>query len=240
MADLAMMMTIPLALVGLHLAQSYVLGLPESTFRIGFTSLVAVAVTLWSATRLYRRSRALDAARLGLDAEIAVGQELDQLMREGAAVFHDFPADGFNIDHVVISPRGIYAVETKGYAKPNRSRGLEDAKVRYDGRALHFPNWTTSKPLEQAERQAAWLKKWLSSAVGTPVSVTPVLAFPGWFVERTGRGPVWLFNGKELRSLLNQRSAPAIEGQLVRQAAHQVEQRCRNVSPSYRPLDQGG
>ncbi|TVO58603.1 nuclease-related domain-containing protein [Denitromonas halophila] len=240
MADLAMMMTMPLMLVGLHLAQSYLLGAPESTFRIGFTTVAAIGMTLWSARRLYKRSRSLDFARLGLDAEIAVGQELDQLMREGAAVFHDFPAEGFNIDHVVISPSGIYAIETKGYSKPNRSRGAENAKVGFDGHALHFPNWTTTKPLEQAERQAAWLKKWLSNAVGTSVSVTPVLALPGWFVERAGRGSVWVFSGKEIRKLLSQRSAPAVDAQLVRQAAHQVEQRCRNVSPTYRPLDQGG
>ena len=38
-----------------------------------------------------------------VDAEVAIGQELDQLMRDGAAVFHDMPAERFNIDHVVIA-----------------------------------------------------------------------------------------------------------------------------------------
>jgi hypothetical protein len=42
-----------------------------------------------------------DNLRAGYDAELAVGQELDKLMREGAWVFHDVPGENFNIDHVV-------------------------------------------------------------------------------------------------------------------------------------------
>ena len=40
--------------------------------------------------------------RLGLDCERAVGQELNQLMLDGYRIYHDFPAENFNIDHVVI------------------------------------------------------------------------------------------------------------------------------------------
>jgi len=54
----------------------------------------------------------------GYDAELSVGQELNQLMRQGAVVFHDLPADGFNIDHVLISALGVFAIETKEYTKP--------------------------------------------------------------------------------------------------------------------------
>ena len=38
--------------------------------------------------------------------------------------------------------------------------------------------------IEQAKRQAQWLSKWLSSAVGDLSELRPVLALPGWFVER--------------------------------------------------------
>ena len=40
-------------------------------------------------------------------------------MRDGFAVFHDVPGDkAFNVDHVVIGPQGVFAVETKGRGKP--------------------------------------------------------------------------------------------------------------------------
>ena len=236
-ADMAITTTLPTTLVGLHLAQSHIFSRPESLFRLGFTVAMIAASVLWAAARVYRRARKLDHLRLGLDAEVAAGQELNQLMRDGAAVFHDLPADGFNIDHVVVSTRGIFAVETKGYSKPNASRGAEGATVSYDGKMLSFPDWKTRKPLEQAERQAVWLSKWLSRAVGAPVSAIPVVTLPGWFVKRTGRGKVWLFSGKELGQLLKQRGGEVVSEQLAAQVAHQVEQRCRNVAPSYREAD---
>jgi hypothetical protein len=94
-------------------------------------------------------------------------------------------------------------------------------------------NRTSKEPLEQAERQAAGLAKWLSSAVGSPVSVLPVVALPGWFVERTGRGRVRVFSGKELAGLLRSRGTQALTAQDVQRIAHQVEQRCRTVAPRY-------
>jgi hypothetical protein len=185
--------------------------------------------------RLIKAASRLDQLRAGFDAELAVGQELDQLMRSGAYVFHDFPAEKFNIDHVVIAPEGLFAVETKGYTKPNRGRGKEDATVRFDGKSLHFPTWKTTEPLDQARRQADWLEKWVTNAVGDPVKVTPVLALPGWYIERSGRADVRVFSGRELPGLLKSRGVAPLTAQTLQRVAHQIEQRCRDVSPRYAP-----
>ncbi len=148
----------------------------------------------------------------------------------------------FNIDHVVIAPQGVFAVETKGYAKPNRDGGTADATVVFDGKALVFPQWSGSKPLEQADRQAKWLATWLTSATGERVHVAPVVALPGWYVDRKGRGDVLVFSGRELRKhLLRARTAQPIAAEQVQRIVHQVEQRCRNVEPGFRPqTDSGG
>ena len=118
--------------------------------------------------------------QLGLDCERSVGQELNQLMLEGCRVFHDFQADNFNIDHVVIAGNGIFAIETKGRSKPDRGRGQEDVLVTYDGHTLQFPTWREREPIEQAKRQATWLAAWLTKAVGeqhtrvaAPLSINP-------------------------------------------------------------------
>lgn len=228
---------LPLLLLALHLAQSYVLGIPENAFRTTFLSalgLVCVGVLL---RNLVTRVSRLDNLRLGYDAEVAVGQELDQLMRQGAFVFHDFPADRFNIDHIVIAPQGVFAVETKGYSKRNDLKGSERARVEFDGKQLRFPAWTSSEALEQAERQAKWLAAWLSRATGGPIGVTPVLALPGWYVERKGRGGVQVFSGRELVRLLDARPNRPLTAAEVQQVVHQVDQRCRNVKPSYQSGD---
>lgn len=173
---------------------------------------------------------------LGLDAELAVGRELDQLMRDSALVFHDLPAEKFNVDHVVIAPQGVFSVDTKGYTKRNRGGGADDAKVVYDGQTLVFPTWSSNKPPQQAKRQAVWLAKWLSSATDEAVQVVPVLALPGWYIECEGRGDVLVFSGRELRKrLFRARTAQPIPPEQVQRIVHQVEQRCPNVQPGFSP-----
>jgi hypothetical protein len=174
----------------------------------------------------------MDRMRVGLDAEMAVGQELDQLMREGAVVYHDVPGEAFNIDHVVIATSGVFAVETKGRAKPIRGKGSRDATVEFDGHALRVPTWSETKPLAQAQRQAKWLAQWLSSATGAPTPVTSVLAIPGWFIERKARSEVLIYNGKGPGFLL-QRHGAELSEEMIKRISHQIDQRCRTVKPSY-------
>ena len=182
--------------------------------------------------KVYRLVRSRFELQNGLEAEIAMGQELDQLMREGAVVFHDFPAEGFNIDHVVLTRGGMYAVETKGRMKPDRGGGAKEAKVEFTGEVLSFPDWRDTKTLGQAKRQAKWLTKWLSSAVGESIGVRPVVALPGWYVERTGRADVTVISGREAPALLKGWQSVPFSDQMMTRIAHQLEQRCRDVEPT--------
>lgn len=236
--DLVALMAMPGLLLSVLYVTALVTGRPQS---VGLLGVVLVVVAVFSARQirsLLRRSDEIDQMRLGLDAEVAAGQELDQLMRQGALVFHDLPGDKFNIDHVVIAPQGVFAVETKGYRKPNRDGGAADARVLYDGTALKFPDWSSDKPLAQAQRQARWLAQWLTRATGELTEVTPALALPGWFVERQGRGAVAVFGRTELeRHLLKTRDARPLSAEQMQRVVHQVEQRCRDVKPAYRPVD---
>lgn len=233
MVDVFALMVMPLLLLSVFLAQSHWRGLQGMMHLAPVYAMGAFGIAVFLVRRLLKAGARLDKLKAGFDAELAVGQELDQLMRQGAAVFHDIPADNFNIDHVVISGEGVFAVETKGFTKPRQGKGRADATVLFDGKSLRFPTWATSDPLDQAERQAAWLSKWLTGAIGSPVHALPVLALPGWFVERTGRSDVRVFNGKELAGLLKSRGTRPLSAQDAQRIAHQVEQRCRTVAPRY-------
>lgn len=232
--DVPILMLIPTLLFAVYLLQIQVRGLPPSAWVSAFAVLLGVVMSGQTIRSLLRKSAEMDKLRKGIDAEMAVGQELDQLMRQGAAVFHDFQAEKFNIDHVVIAPQGVFCVETKGYTKQIGDDGAAAARVVFDGKTLQFPGWQTSKPLDQAERNAQWLEKWLASATGTRLPVTAVLALPGWFVDRKARGSVRVFSGKELPSLLKAGTAGALAPDQLQRAIHQVEQRCRDVKPRYR------
>jgi hypothetical protein len=169
--------------------------------------------------------------RLALDCELAVGQELNQLMLQGCHVYHDFPAEKFNIDHVVVSPQGVLAVETKGRAKPNKKRGTAEATVVYDGNGLKFPGWFEKEPIEQAKRQAKWLSSWLSSSVGDSVVVHSVLVLPGWYIEREKPADIVIFNGKNPELLLKWINDEKLSESMITRINHQIEQKCRDVEP---------
>src|SRR5574341_2607275 len=81
-------------------------------------TVVAVIVSGFAVYRLLIIRKRYRDLRLGLEGEKRVGQFLENLRREGCEVFHDIPGDGFNIDHVVVSPHGVFVIETKTYIKP--------------------------------------------------------------------------------------------------------------------------
>ena len=167
--------------------------------------------------------------QLGLDCERAVGQELNLLMLDGYRVFHDVPAENFNIDHVVVGKNGVFAIETKGRPKPDRGKGQEDVKVVYDGQVLQFPTWREVEPLEQAKRQATWLSVWLTKATGETVTAIPVLALPGWFVDRKGKDFL-IYNGKNPQYLCKITSSVELTSEQIQRISHQLDQQCRTIA----------
>lgn len=201
-------------------------------------SVLVVGSVGYCLYRLLALMRQQDRLRIGYDAELAVAQELDQLMRQGAAVFHDFPAGKFNIDHIVISPVGVFAVETKGRAKPVLEKGVTP-QVEYDGKELRFLGRTETGPIMQAERQAKWLRNWLQKAVGEPVAVRPVVAIPGWFVKRTARGGVNVYSGRELAGLVTNGGFDSLAAEKLQRIIHVVERECRNVAPAFNRTPKG-
>lgn len=231
--DLVVLMVLPLLVLALFLAQAHLRTLAGMSRVIPIYVVFALAGVAWVTVRMIKKGSKLDALRAGYDAEMAVGQELDQLMRQGAAVFHDFPADGFNVDHVVISRRGLFAVETKGYTKPGDVKGKSGATVAFDGKVLSFPRFKTKEPIEQAERQAQWLAKWATAATGDSITALPIVALPGWFVDRRGRGAVRVYSGRELSKLLDALGATPLPPDVMLRLVYQIEQRCRDVAPKY-------
>lgn len=237
MAWVSMLMVVPLLVVCLHLAQSHLLGVPESLFRWALAGGLVVGAIVVALRKLHALAEEKDKRRLGLDGERAVGEELNRLMSKGALVFHDIPFDGFNVDHLVIAREGLFAVETKGYAKPAGGDATANARVVFDGSRLVFPMFKTAKPLEQSERQARQVGQWLSQATGSPVTAMPVLALPGWYVDRQQGGTVRVYSARELHRLLDARGAARLSEADVQRISWQVEQRCRTVPRSFRPPD---
>ena len=151
----------------------------------------------WFIIQALRFSFLLKRAHLTLYGKMAAGQELDQLMRAGARVFHDLPGDGFNIDHVIVCPAGVFCIETETREKPQHGRSVEDATAIYDGRAVSYPDGTEDESVRHARDRARWLSDWLMQSTGEVTPVQAVLALPRWVIDRRGQGEVLVINPKE-------------------------------------------
>ena len=161
---------------------------------IGFAVIAA-----WSIRALVRHGGARRRAIAGLKAELYTAQELNRLVGQGCTVLHDIPCEGFNLDHVVIGPSGIYVVETKSVRKPRNTGKRDHYKVRQEGDALHFPDFTSRSAIAQARRQAQWLRTYLEDTIGQDLPTMATVSLPGWYVEGApGRVPagVRVFNPK--------------------------------------------
>jgi hypothetical protein len=62
--------------------------------------------------------------RSGTSAEVAVGETLEQLRRDGWIVMHDIKRESeANLDHIVSGPNGVYLIETKDRRYEERHLG---------------------------------------------------------------------------------------------------------------------
>ena len=135
----------------------------------------------------------------GMQGEIIAANKLAEIMRDKKwHVFHGLRILSIgDIDHIIVSPKGVFAIETK------TPRGIkifyENGEVRVDDRPpLRNPN-----PIKQAKRNAAKLSELIGQKTGMSVWVTPIVCFPGMFVDSKEANPeVMVMNQKQIRSSL--------------------------------------
>ena len=172
---------------------------------IGLGVAFAVIGILFAACGLRKRKELL-AIKRGERGEIIVAQTIERdLLPHGYTVFHDVQLeDGkkrFNVDHLLIGPNGVFAIETKNYSKPKRG----DVRVTYDGNRVRW-NGVAHKDDEarQAIAVAMAAKDLIFKETGLKVFVKPVLCAVGWFATSDSLfgHPVLVLMEKQLGSLI--------------------------------------
>ncbi len=106
--------------------------------------------------------------RQGMKGERRVGRVLDRLARHSPwRVLHSIPLPrGGDIDHLLIGPDGVVAINTKYHHK---------AKLSVSDKGIWVDHARTSH-VEQVRKQAAEVSAILSAACGTDVRVWPCVA----------------------------------------------------------------
>ncbi len=171
---------------------------PPSPVIFSVAAGLAVGFAAW---RIWKTRPLVRAIKQGIEGEKAVGQFLERLRADGYQVFHDVVGTGFNVDHVLIGPGGIYTIETKTWSKPARG----EPKIRFDGEQITVAGREPERdPVIQARAQASWLNGLLAESTGCAYDVFPVVVFPGWYIEQ-GAGTlrnIWVLEPKALAKFL--------------------------------------
>ncbi|WP_447527302.1 nuclease-related domain-containing protein [Vreelandella sp. TE19] len=197
------------------------------------STLLVVAFSLLL-IRDYQRIRRL---KLGLACELAVGQELERMIRPEAHpyyVFHDVPTDSFTLDHVVVTPQGVFVVETRARTLAINTQGKEDNQVAVERERLRFPHWQERRPLHKTRQGVAWLSQWLEQRCGVPVKVKGVLVLPGWEIDTSEAAPdVMVVSGEQLSRQLNHITTGPLSDIMHDKVIHVLMERSRIMEPRH-------
>ncbi|MGM8930554.1 nuclease-related domain-containing protein [Salinicola sp. V024] len=121
-----------------------------------------------------------------LACELAVGQALDHLIRPLAKpyfVFHDFPADSYSIDNVLVTPQGVFVIQTVAREFPLDLEGRALNTVSVESERLRFRGWSERTVLRKVRLSTVWLRHWLSRHANLSVPVSGILVLPGWVID---------------------------------------------------------
>jgi len=165
-------------------------------------TVFAIGVFAYTVRKVVLAKRKLKTLRLARDGEKAVGQLLEELREKGYRVLHDIVGDNFNVDHLLIGPKGVFTIETKTMSKPARGK----SEIDYDGTQILVNGFKPNRdPVVQAKAQAHWIKNLVKELTGKSITVRPTVVYPGWFINQTlkGRRPdVWVLNPKALSAFI--------------------------------------
>ena len=125
--------------------------------------------------RLFFRFRNLTRGEHG---ELTVAESLEQLRTIGYRPIHDIVGKGFNIDHVLVGPAGVFAIETKF------RRGSGEISFR-NGEGLFIGEREEEGDcLRQARNNAIDVRRMIWEHCGFFQWVTPLVVFVGnWRVR---------------------------------------------------------
>lgn len=225
---------VPLLIAGVLVWIASHLSGSAATIGIIVTLSVFLGALIFSARWLVAKIVERQNRYLGYFGERVVAEALEPLKISGARVFHDVPCGDaeltFNIDHVVVGPGGVFAIETKTRRKGHSREGFAAHEIIYDGQVLAYPWGEDRHGLAQAVRQSRWLEDWLAQLLGRRTPVQPILTFPGWMIIRRGAGAVVVLNQKEIPAAIASRGRGTLSEQEIDLIAGQLDARCRDVA----------
>jgi hypothetical protein len=201
----------------------YLTHAPRQPIPFSVCAVLAIGGLAWRIVYIRKKLRPL---KLGRHGERVVGQYLEGFRAYGGRVFHDIPGDDFNVDHVLICPQGIYAIETKTWSKP-----WSTAKVTTRDGKLSKAGFTPDRdPVIQASAAADFLRDILATKTGRRYEIRGVVAIPGWLVDPSlQHGTVCVIDPKNLPDHVAKQPS-ILSAQEVKDLAFELSRYIRSAS----------
>lgn len=142
-------------------------------------TVFALLVTAYCAYRIWHIWPEFRNLNLGERGERRVSELLRGLRDHDYVTFDDVLLGGMNVDHIVVGPGGVFALETKTYSLfGDRTAGIaENGELHLSGKPV------LKDVLRQARSSAALISAEVKRWVGRDVWVTPLVVLPGWRID---------------------------------------------------------
>jgi hypothetical protein len=152
--------------------------LRRPAFWLSFAIIFTILSVIWF-MRLFHIARRLNRGERG---ELHVADVLEELRSEGYKPVHDIVGDGFNVDHVIVGPGGVFAIETKFRS------GQGEITFR-NGETLIVGGFPEEKDcLKQARGGAKAVSQLIAENCARREWVTPIVVFVGdWKIRNEWR-----------------------------------------------------
>ncbi len=170
-------------------------GYPAWQLYLLLTTLLSAAG--FALYRLFRTIREWRRARLLRDANIAIGHSLQRIAPGQGRVFHDVSTTAGVVDHILVGPGGVYAVNVVAH------RAMRRESVRLVEDELRFKPDGTTIPVSSIASRTMRLEQEFRELLNNSVRVRSVIAVPGWHTDsQIGDGHL----------VVNERTLPMVRG----------------------------
>lgn len=180
-----------------------------------FMSVLLLAVSIRAFFKIKRLCKTIRNHRKGLDGERFVGAIIEKTSSKNTFVFHDIiceknnhgKAKPFNIDHIIISTKGIFAIDAKNWNLHDRE--YNEADFTFDNGELIDSTGVLQKDLMQKiESQAKFLEDKIYEWIGKRYQVFRVGIMIGAYVKNVQRDfkKWWIINDGAFLGLFEKES----------------------------------
>ena len=174
-------------------------------------TVISIIISIRSYRKVKNLRKSLNNYRKGLEGERLVGEVLNKLSNDSCYVFHDIPGERFNVDHIIVSTRGVFAIETKHFDRSKCHEFSFDGNMVYrqmkDGSLFLCP-----KLLPQMDGEARFIQNEIENRTELKIPVIKIAVLVGCFIHTPAENEAdknmkkyfskyWIVNEKLLPSM---------------------------------------